>query len=64
MPGDISPLPGILRDANHATVRLTDEEWRTIYLWLDANGTFYRAYSEAEQVAQRTGQAISPPSLQ
>jgi mono/diheme cytochrome c family protein len=64
MPGDMSPLPGILRDANHATVRLTDEEWRTIYLWLDANGAFYGAYSEIEQVAQRKGQAIPPPALQ
>jgi len=64
MPGDLSPLPGILRDANHAPVKLTDEEWRSIYLWLDANGAFYGAYSQPEQLAQRGGDAIPPPALQ
>ena len=64
MPSDLSPLPAILRDANHAAVKLSDDEWRNIYLWLDANGAFYGAYSQPEQLAQRSGEAIPPPALQ
>ena len=64
MPCDMSPLPGILRDANHATLTLSDDDWRNIYLWLDANGAFYGAYSRPEQLAQRNGVAIPPPALQ
>ncbi len=64
MPSDMSPLPAILRDANHATVTLSDDEWRNIYLWLDANGAFYGTYSQEEQLAQRSGDAIPPPVMQ
>lgn len=64
MPSDVSPLTGILRDANHASVKLSDDEWRRIYLWLDANGAFYGAYSQPEQAAQLRGEAIAPPALQ
>jgi len=39
---DESPLTAILDDSNHKNhVPLTDEEKRTIYLWLDANAMFY-----------------------
>jgi hypothetical protein len=64
MPSDMSPLPGILRDDNHSKIALSDDEWRRIYLWLDANGAFYGAYSQAEQLAQQKGDAIKPPALQ
>lgn len=64
MPSDMSPLPGILTDANHANIGLTDDEWRNIYLWLDANGAFYGAYSDIERTAQQNGEAIPPPALQ
>ncbi|MBW7866334.1 MAG: hypothetical protein H3C30_18185 [Candidatus Hydrogenedentes bacterium] len=65
MPADSSPLVDILRDKDHAgEVNLSDAEWRALYLWLDGNAAFYGAYSEAERVAQRRGEAIPPPQLQ
>ena len=39
---DESPLTAILGDSNHKNhIKLSDEEKRTIYLWLDANAMFY-----------------------
>jgi hypothetical protein len=39
---DESPLTAILDDENHKNhVKLTDEEKRAIWLWLDANAMFY-----------------------
>ncbi|NLV41957.1 MAG: hypothetical protein GXY15_12120 [Candidatus Hydrogenedentes bacterium] len=65
MPADMSPLTAILHDANHAdSARLTDEEWRTLYLWIDGNAAFYGSYSEPERLAQRRGEAIPAPALQ
>ena len=65
MPADESALPKILTDADHAgQVKLSDGERRRVYLWLDGNGAFYGTYSEAEQLAQRRGQAVPPPKLQ
>jgi len=62
MPCDVSPLTAILH--NHKALKLSDDEWRRIYLWLDANGAFYGAYSQPEQAAQLRGEAIPPPALQ
>ena len=65
MPSDVSPLIPVLHDDNHQSdVQLTDEDWRTLYTWLDGNAAFYGAYSEAERLAQLHGTAIAPPSLQ
>jgi len=65
MPADLSPLTAILQDANHAAeLRLSDAEWRTLYLWLDGNAAFYGSYSAPERLAQFTGEAIPPPALQ
>ncbi len=65
MPADLSPLTAILHDANHAAeLRLSDAEWRTLYLWLDGNAAFYGSYSAPERLAQFAGEAIPPPALQ
>lgn len=65
MPADMSPLVPVLHDANHAKeIKLSDEEWRILYIWLDGNAAFYGSYSAPEQLAQYQGDAISPPALQ
>jgi hypothetical protein len=65
MPADESPLARIIDDATHSgETGLTDEERRRIYLWLDGNAAFYGAYSEAEQAAQRRGEAVGVPELE
>lgn len=45
-------------------VRMTDEELRAIYLWLDANAPFYGTYETDERFAQKMGQSVTPPALQ
>ncbi len=65
MPADMSPLVPVLHDDVHAPeLSLTEAEWRTLYLWLDGNASFYGAYSQAERLAQFRGEAIPPPVLQ
>ncbi|MEW6236029.1 MAG: hypothetical protein AB1656_11630 [Candidatus Omnitrophota bacterium] len=64
-PSIVSPLIGILEDENHAgKIHLEDSERRRLYLWLDGNAAFFGSYSHPEQIAQRRGEAIPPPSLQ
>ena len=65
MPSVESPLVTILEDSHHAdAVRLSDDDRRCIYLWLDGNASFYGAFSEPERLAQQLGKAIPPPELQ
>jgi mono/diheme cytochrome c family protein len=65
MPADESPLTRIIDDASHAgEAGLTADERRRLYLWLDGNAAFYGAYSQAEQAAQRRGEAVRAPELQ
>jgi hypothetical protein len=62
---DASPLTKVLEDATHRpALGWTAAERRRIYLWLDANAPFYGTYGGEEQLAQREGKAIGPPSLQ
>jgi len=62
---DASPLPGILEDSNHAGhVRLSDAQWRRLYVWLDGNAPFYGTYGQEEQRAQRDAEAVAPPRVQ
>ena len=62
---DESPLTKILDDATHAPyVKLTDEDRRRVYVWLDGNAPFYGAYRDEERLAQRGGQTVPPPRLQ
>ncbi len=45
-------------------VKMTDEEIRAIYLWLDANAPFYGTYETGERLAQKSGAAVDPPAVQ
>jgi hypothetical protein len=61
----MSRLSAILDDPTHRDqVRLSDEERRIIYLWLDANVPFYGTYDRQLQMAQRRGELIPLPELQ
>ena len=61
---DTSRLTTILRDKNHADVKLDDQSLRKLYLWMDANVPFYGTYWPEEQAAQLQGKAVDPPVLQ
>jgi hypothetical protein len=62
---DASPLTRLLEDATHRpALTWTDAERRRLYLWLDANVPFYGTYGREEQLAQREGRSIPPPSFQ
>jgi hypothetical protein len=62
---DASKLTIVLADQNHGSeLGWTDAERRQLYLWLDANVPFYGTYDRAEQLAQRDGKAVAPPSFQ
>ena len=43
---DTSPLVQRLKRGHHG-VRLTDEEWRRLYAWIDLNVPYYATYSES-----------------
>ena len=62
---DESPLSKILEDATHTPhLKLSDQDKRRIYVWLDGNAPFYGTYGKEEQHAQRNGRAVPPPRLQ
>lgn len=62
---DRSRLLKTLEGPKHAKrVRLSDEDRRRIYIWLDGNAPFYGTYSKEEQHAQRNGKALPPPRVQ
>jgi hypothetical protein len=62
---DASPLTEVLEDTTHRpALAWTEAERRRLYLWLDANVPFYGTYGIEEQLAQREGRAIAPPSFE
>jgi hypothetical protein len=62
---DQSLLLKVLNDPMHTKhVRMSKEERQRIYIWLDGNVPFYGTYEQQQQLAQRSGQAVPPPSLQ
>jgi hypothetical protein len=62
---DESPLLKVLKDPIHTKhVHFSKEESQRIYIWLDANVPFYGTYEQQQQLAQKNGQAVPPPSLQ
>lgn len=61
---DISPLTNVLTDDNHRDVGLTDEELRSLYLWMDALVPFYGVYEAEQQALQQDGKKIDMPLLQ
>ena len=62
---DESPLTAILADENHRDLRnFTDDDRRTLYLWLDANVPFYGVYDVRERQKILNGESVAPPRLQ
>ena len=62
---DQSRLTQILADATHAPkLDLSEEDRMRLFVWLDGNVPFYGTYTQAEQDAQRKGQAVPPPQVQ
>jgi hypothetical protein len=62
---DQSPLLKILKNPLHKKhVQMSKDELQRIYIWLDANAPFYGTYEPEQQLAQKDGQAVSPPSIQ
>ncbi|MCS7238649.1 MAG: hypothetical protein NZ899_10330 [Thermoguttaceae bacterium] len=61
----MSRLAAIIDDSLHRQeVRLSDQERRVIYLWLDANVPFYGTYDRALQAAQLRGEIIPVPEIE
>jgi hypothetical protein len=62
---DQSPLLKILKDPLHTKhVHMSKDELQRLYIWLDANASFYGTYESEQQHAQKNGQAVSPPAVQ
>jgi hypothetical protein len=62
---DASSLTEIIADPLHcAHVKLSQSELQRLYIWLDGNVPFYGRYDEQMQLAQQSGQAVEPPTLQ
>jgi hypothetical protein len=62
---DESPLLKVLVDSIHAEhVHLPDEDLQRLHIWLDGNAPFYGTYEQEQQLAQRNGLAVPPPSIQ
>jgi hypothetical protein len=62
---DVSPLTEILADSVHGQcVKLDNGELRQLYIWLDGNVPFYGTYDSDEQLAQKSGRLVPPPTLQ
>ena len=61
IPGQIgaraSKLYQILENGHHG-VQLTEEEWRRLIVWMDANAVFYSAYHDLER--QGKGELVMP----
>ena len=62
---DMSRLAEIIDGDYHRDVaKLTDEERRLLYFWMDSNVPFYGVYDPEEQARQLNGEKIDPPKLQ
>jgi hypothetical protein len=62
---DESSLTKVLGDSTHKEhVKLSDEDKRRLYIWLDGNVPFYGTYGKEQQVAQKAGEAVAPPVVQ
>ena len=62
---DLAPSMSIPAHAgyDHSRPDAADDR-RRINLWLDGNAPFFGTYSQAEQHAQLSGQAVAPPRVQ
>ncbi len=62
---DMSPLTKILDDKNHqGKIKLTNEDRKTLYLWMDANIPFYGTGDANQQEHQLKGEVIPVPPMQ
>ena len=62
---DESRLAKVLGGEKHAArVKLSDDDRRRLYIWMDGNAPFYGTYDAASQEAQQKGQAVPPPEVQ
>lgn len=62
---DMSPLASIVDDDNHKdAVKLSDQERRLLYFWLDSNIPFYGVYVPEEQAKQQNGEKVDMPAIQ
>ncbi len=60
----VSPLIKILTDKNHqGKITLSENDRRSLYLWLDANVPFYGTSNAADQQRQRKGETIPVPVI-
>ena len=65
MGADESQLLKIVADKTHAEhVKLSPEDCEQLCIWLDGNAPFYGTYEKEAQVAQQTGHAVPPPTVQ
>jgi len=48
-------------EKGHKNVQLTNEEWTSLYTWMDVNALFYGTFDVAEQKRQLAGKMIDPP---
>ena len=56
-----SPLTKMLEKGHH-DVDLSQEEWRSLITWMDANASFYGTFDRAEQKKQLAGEVIKGPA--
>jgi hypothetical protein len=62
---DESRLLKIIEDTTHVKhVRLPEDDYLRLCIWLDANVPFYGTYEKEAQVAQQAGRHVPPPALQ
>jgi hypothetical protein len=62
---DESRLLKILEDPTHTQdLKLPEEDYLRLCIWLDANVPFYGTYEKDAQTAQQAGRAVPPPTLQ
>ncbi len=62
---DMSPLTKIIDDKNHeGKIKLSNEDRKTLYFWMDANVPFYGTGDVELQKRQLTGETIPPSEIQ
>ena len=64
MGADASSLIELLESTHKNWVSMSDDDWRRVYLWLDANSPFYGTYDARAQKAQQLGKQVAMPRLQ
>lgn len=58
-----SKLTRLLREGHH-DVKLTDEDWERLNVWIDVNALFYGTFNVQDQERQQRGERIEGPELE